>query len=185
VQILHDGGWDRYGNRPHVQQFGDWLSNDPRDKGLTFNLGTRHASQLLRVYEKAKQLNIDGLTWNRAEVQYSNHARVLPLDMLIDPSSYFLASYPAFVVLFGDLHQACLKTTEKKQRAAKATLDHLVRHGALQVGRLFNALAGLGWSSERIVQEMSAWTDALPKRLEAIAPNTGMGVWSTPAHSHP
>jgi phage replication initiation protein len=182
VPLLRSGGFDRFSNRPHVQQFGDWLGDDPRDKGLTFNLGTRHASQLLRVYEKNKQLGINDMTWNRTEVQFSAHARILPLDMLLDPSAYFLAAYPCFSEVFGHLADTVFKQTEKKQKTAKATLEHLEHYAAIQVGALLNALIGLGRTPEQVVHGLRSWTNKLPRRLEAITPlidpSPGCVEWS-------
>jgi phage replication initiation protein len=201
VPLLKSGGFDRFGNRPHVQQFGDWLESDPRDKGLTFNLGTRHGSQLLRVYEKDKQLKtqyaqaferIGGslnmpACWNRVEVQFSRHARILPLDMLLDPTAYFLAAYPCFERLFSDEIKAGLKHTEKKQLVATVTIGHVVHYARQQAGRAINLLFGLGMSATEIADTLREQMGRLPSRIDAITPTLnatpGSVGWSPTEHS--
>lgn len=171
TDIYHAGGFDRLHNRPLVNQAGNWLGDDPNNKGLTFYVGTRHSSQLLRVYEKGKQLGDKESPWNRVEVQFSSHDRILPLDMLIKPDEFFIGAYPIFQTWFGEWSQL-VQRTELKQKSAEITLDDLVFHASRCYGALVNVLKGIGQTSDQIITALigDIEPDKFPRRLAAIVP---------------
>lgn len=170
--IYAEGGFDRLHNRPLVSQAGNWIGDDPNGKGLTFYAGTRHSSQLLRVYEKGKQLGDSSSDWARVEVQFSSHDRILPLDMLIRPDEYFVAAYPVFSVWFGHWSK-CPEKTEVKKKTAEIILEVLEYYAAQSYGKLVNVWTGLGFTPEEIVKKMTAGLepDQFPKRLASILPS--------------
>lgn len=165
------GGFDRYSNRPLASQAGHWIADDPKGKGLTFYVGTRHSSQLLRVYEKGKQLGDSSSTWARVEVQFSSHDRVLPLDMLIRPDEFFVAAYPVFSSWFGHWQKLPAKTVIKR-KSAQIVLEVLEFYACQSYGKLVNVWRGLGLSASEIVGKMTAGIDpeAVPRRLAVMVP---------------
>ncbi|OYY94264.1 MAG: hypothetical protein B7Y41_08070 [Hydrogenophilales bacterium 28-61-23] len=171
LDIYQAGGFDRLHNRPLVNQAGNWLGDDPKNKGLTFYVGTRYSSQLLRVYEKGKQLGDKESPWNRVEVQFSSHDRVLPLEMLIKPDEFFMGAYPVFQVWFGEW-STLMQRTELKQKTAEITLDDLVYHASRCYGALVNVMKGIGQTSEQIIASLIGETppDKFPRRLAQIVP---------------
>lgn len=170
--IYHAGGFDRLHNRPLVSQAGNWIGDDPNGKGLTFYVGTRHSSQLLRVYEKGKQLGDAASAWCRVEVQFSSHDRVLPLEMLVAPDEFFVAAYPVFAEWFGSWSKLPEKTVLKK-KSAEIVLDVLEFYAAQSYGKLVNVWRGLGLSPEQIISKMTAGLAGheFPRRLAALVPN--------------
>lgn len=127
-----DGGFDRYGNRPEPQNYGPWKNQDPMGKGLTFYAGTKSSSQLFRGYQKGKQLGSPDSPWMRAEVQFSNHDKVIPFEILIDPSSYFVAAYP---VLQQYSPNKTGKRTEIVKKLAEVGVEHLTKHTKRSYGK--------------------------------------------------
>lgn len=169
--VYQGGGFDRLHNRPLASQAGNWLGDDPNQKGLTFYVGTRHSSQLLRVYEKGKQLGDTESPWSRVEVQFSSHDRILPLEMLIQPDEFLVAAYPVFAVWFGHWSKLPEKTVIKK-KSAEIVLEVLEFYAATSYGKLVNVWKHLGISAEQIVEKMTAGLDAdqMPRRLSALVP---------------
>lgn len=173
VPVYQEGGFDRLHNRPLASQAGNWIGDDPNGKGLTFYVGTRHSSQLLRVYEKGKQLGDSESKWCRAEVQFSSHDRILPLEMLTHPDEYFVAAYPVFSSWFGYWSKLPEKTLIK-QKSAEIILEALEHFAALSYGKLVNVWKGLGLTGEEIVSKMTKGLDAadFPRRLAALVPSS-------------
>jgi phage replication initiation protein len=174
------GGFDRLHNRPLANQAGNWIGDDPNGKGLTFYVGTRHSSQLLRVYEKGKQLGDSESEWSRVEVQFSSHDRILPLEMLITPDEFLVAAYPVFAAWFGHWSKLEAKTLIKK-KSAEIVLEVLEFYHARSYGKLVNVWKRLGHSAEEIVTKILAGIDPeqFPRRLAALVP-----IVQAPALSH-
>jgi phage replication initiation protein len=93
-----------------VNLIGSWdytLSGNARDaayRGRTIEVGRKVNGKMLRAYEKGPQLGQWDSPHFRLEVQFGNKDRVLPFDMLTDPTRFFVGAYPAFELL--DLEQA-------------------------------------------------------------------------------
>lgn len=170
-EVYQAGGFDRLHNRPLASQAGNWIGDDPNQKGLTFYVGTRHSSQLLRVYEKGKQLGDVESEWSRVEVQFSSHDRILPLEMLIQPDEFLVAAYPVFAEWFGHWSKLPEKTTIKK-KSAEIVLEVLEYYAATSYGKLVNVWKRIGLTPEQIVSKMTAGLDAnqMPRRLSALVP---------------
>lgn len=178
--VYQAGGFDRLHNRPLASQAGNWIGDDPNKKGLTFYVGTRHSSQLLRVYEKGKQLGDEASEWCRVEVQFSSHDRILPLEMLVSPDDYLMAAYPVFSEWFGHWSVLPEKTLIKK-KSAEIILESLEWYAARSYGKLVNVWHQLGLSPDEIVQKMTAGLNGceFPRRLAALVPT---GVHLATAH---
>jgi phage replication initiation protein len=116
---------------------------------------------MLRDYEKGKQLGAPGSPWVRTEVQFSNHDKVIPLDILIDPSSYFVAAYPCFQ-RFSPNRTG--KRTEVVKRSVEAGVDHYLRHAKRSYGKPIRALRQV-YGDEVLLDLIQADTDELPSRL--------------------
>ena len=161
VEVWEQGGFDRFGNRPTPNQMGAWLNNDPNGHGLTFYAGTKRSSQLLRVYEKGRQLGAPDSPWVRSEVQFSNHDKVIPLDILIDPSSYFVAAYPT-LQRFSPAHTG--KRTEVVKRSVEAGIEHYLRHTRRSYGK-FLRLARQVYGDEELLDLVQSESEEWPERL--------------------
>lgn len=155
------GGFDRYGNRPEPGLYGAWKNGDPYKKGRTFYAGTKSSSQLFRGYEKGRQLGGIDSPWMRSEVQFSNHDKVIPFDILIDPSSYFVAAYP---VLAKFSPEQTPKKTELIKVSMQYGVDHYVRHAKKAYGKFIRVAREI-FGDEAALNMLQADTDELPSRL--------------------
>jgi len=156
-----DGGFDRYGNRPEPQNYGSWKNNDPMGKGLTFYAGTKSSSQLFRGYQKGKQLGSPDSPWIRAEVQFSNHDKVIPFEILIDPSSYFVAAYP---ILQQYSPNKTGKRTETVKKMAESGMEHFTKYTKLGYGK-FIRIARQIYGDKEFLDLVQSDQEDWPSRL--------------------
>lgn len=89
------------GNPPDIECLGNWRR--PNGKGRTVTIGVRTSGKFARFYEKGKKEGDKQSPWTRAEVELKSADRVIPLDILLYPSDYFLGAYPCLAFLQTDL----------------------------------------------------------------------------------
>ena len=127
------------GGAPHtVGHLGNWKYDDPNNNGLTLNIGKRDSGKFARFYEKGKKLgDKDGeySRWVRAEVEFKANDRFIPLDVLKDPSAYFMGAYPVFADLF-DYER--INKLEIIQKISEITLQHSFDWLKTQGGKYFS-----------------------------------------------
>lgn len=87
-----DGFFYLSGTKPKVQQLGDWKHH--AGDGRTLQIGKRANGKMFRGYEKGKQLGDKDSPWFRCEVELRNQSRLIPFDVLINPTEYFSGFYP-------------------------------------------------------------------------------------------
>lgn len=88
------GGFSCGNRRPEIQMLGNWKY--PNGKGRSLYIGTAKSSKYCRIYEKGMQLGNPASAWLRCEVEFKAKNIFIPLDVLINPSPFFLAAYPCF-----------------------------------------------------------------------------------------
>lgn len=81
-------------NRPACRIAGEFKHGDPQNKGLTLYVGNRQNGKIIRCYEKGKQLGCPTSLWFRSELEIHNKKRLIPFDVLLNPTDYFCGSYP-------------------------------------------------------------------------------------------
>lgn len=108
---IDEGIFQRSNTSPKFRQEGDWLRDDPRSTGLTLYVGDRH-SKMARIYEKGKELGDPDSPWVRFEVELHSSLYELIPDMLLHPTKYFAALYPAceWIEFGGDMQRLELKS---------------------------------------------------------------------------
>lgn len=145
------------------------------DKGRSFYVGSRTSGKLYRCYEKGKQLGKTDSPWVRHEMELRNIDREIPLDVLLNPTTYLAGAYPCMAFL--DTEQTRIETVK---RSCKVTYENAVAHAAKQAGRLINAMRLMGVSPEQIVNRLTGHLDdlSLPPRLmmPPVAPETPLTV---------
>lgn len=99
-EIHSKGGFTNGGRPPEIEYRGNWKK--PNGRGRTLYIGSRQSSKFCRIYEKGKQLGDDDSDWLRIEVEYKSRDVYIPLDVLLEPTQYFLASYPCFNLIDKD-----------------------------------------------------------------------------------
>ncbi len=125
-------------NRPAVTIHGEFKHNDPSNKGLTLNVGSRKNGKVIRCYEKGKQLGDKQSVWFRSELEIHNKARLIPFDVLLSPTEFFAGAYPYCLELIelakkhkGDSKPQDLQKMSSIKKEAKITVNkaiNIIRH---------------------------------------------------------
>lgn len=149
------------GRRPFVEKRGDW--DHPDGSGRTLYVGKRANGKFCRVYEKGREQGDANHPWVRVEVELKSVDRIIPLDALIDAGAYFAGCYPAFQRFKGLKTPKVVKT---QQQEMVISYDHLLHHGALQVGRLVNYMRDVArLTAEQVVEVLARPDGSYPARL--------------------
>ena len=165
------------GRLVNIERIGNW--DLPTGAGRTVTFGTREAGKYCRFYEKGKQLGDALSSWCRAEVEFKSCDRIIPLDILLEPSAYFAGAYPCFSEFFDQEHA---KRLELKEKTAHITVDAAVRVFKHQFGKYQSFFRQLYGDAEWLTKSCSDDLDAVPKRLEAVM--SGMGKASEYIHEN-
>lgn len=158
-----DIGGFQCGNRaPNIEYKGNWKR--PNGRGRTLNIGSRESGKYLRLYEKGRAEGDPEDNWQRAEVEFKAVDRILPFDMLLAPSEYFIAAYPCFQELAEHLQPARIETLKKNAsislNAAISTMKH-------QYGKYINLFKHIFEPEELINLISHSDSCAFPKRMDA------------------
>lgn len=167
AQWLAGGFTKCVGKNPNIERAGNW--HEITGAGRTLYVGSRKYSSLfVRVYEKGMEQGDSSSPWTRAEVEIKNSDRVIPLDILVRPSDYFIATYPAFEFLNDFRTTERIKVKQKKAQIGVAAAKEIIKH---QFGKYLRVLRDLhdGDASalldELVCDDPSAW----PSRLKELA----------------
>ncbi|MCW5134608.1 replication initiation factor domain-containing protein [Burkholderia cenocepacia] len=125
-------------NAPHHEYKGDWKK--PNGKGRSVYIGLRRNGKLCRAYEKGREQGDADSEWLRIEVEYRNNKRVIPFDVLLDPSSYFVGAYPC--LRFLDTSRTPEKI-ELKRKAAEINVDASLKNIRTSYGKYAFVLRNL------------------------------------------
>lgn len=162
---MQDGlGGFQMGNRaPNIEHKGNWKR--PTGKGRTLNIGVRESGKYLRLYEKGRAEGDPTDNWQRAEVEFKAKDRVLPFDMLLAPSEYFIAAYPCFLFLAEHKQPARIETMVKAAKInAKQALE-ILKH---QYGKYINIFKQV-FEPEELINLISCSDPlAYPSRLDHV-----------------
>jgi len=170
AQWLAGGFTKCVGKLPNIERAGNW--HNPTGAGRTLYIGSRkHSSLFVRTYEKGKEQGDPSSPWTRSEIEIKNSDRVIPFDILVRPSDYFIAAYPAFEFLQGFRTPERIKVKQKKAHIGVAAAKEIIKH---QFGKYLRVLRDLhdGDSAalldELVCDDPSAW----PVRLKTLAMGT-------------
>lgn len=145
---------------PDCQHAGNWKF--PNGKGRTLYVGTRKAGKMFRGYEKGMEQGDTNSVWVRLEVELANKAMLIPFDVLLDPSAYFMGAYPkAFAHLSLTVAP---QRIEIKRKTAEINLDASVKMVSQQVGKYIGVLADFFGAEELVAMvrdKMGRWPDRL------------------------
>ncbi|WP_235212429.1 replication initiation factor domain-containing protein [Burkholderia pyrrocinia] len=162
-------------NAPHHEYKGDWKK--PNGKGRSVYIGLRRNGKLCRAYEKGREQGDADSEWLRIEVEFRNNKRVIPFDVLLDPSSYFVGAYPCLRLL--DASRAPEKI-EIKRKAAEINVDASLRNIRTSYGKyafvLRNVLGDADFL-DAITNQSGEW----PERLKV----PDFETCATPLHALP
>lgn len=157
------GGFQMGNRAPNVEHKGNWKR--PNGKGRTLNIGSRESGKYLRLYEKGRAEGDPDDNWQRAEVEFKSKDRVLPFDMLLAPSEYFIAAYPCFLFLAEDKQPARIETMVKSaQINVHAAFETIKR----QYGKYINLFKKVFEPEELINMISHSDPHAFPQRLDHV-----------------
>lgn len=155
-RLYRAGKFTKNGRPPKARFIDDCGSND----GCTFYVGKRENGLQLCVYEKGKEQGDKGSPWVRWEVRLSNVRRVLPVEALVDPATYFRGSFPALA--FVDAESTRIPTRKALEAIALSKLTH---HAREAYGPLVDVLVRSGRTAAEVIDRIRR--PGMPKRLEA------------------
>lgn len=155
-------GFNAGGRTPVYKVEGDWLT--ATGSGRTFYVGRRENGKYARLYEKGRQLGNKESTWNRFEVELHNVDRVIPLDVIVDPSKYFAGCYPCCAGLV-DVGAERIQTIRAEHAI---TLAKLRSHCRIAYGKLIHVLRFVHKDDElQLLEDLTV--EGIPRRLEKTA----------------
>lgn len=159
-----DGFWCG-GRAPLIQHLGAWKR--PSGKGRTFTVGDRTSGKYCRIYERGKKEGDKASPWVRAEVEFKSKDRYIPLDVLLEPSKYFIGAYPCFEWLSRQLQQDFItpSKTEVVKKQSKINWDRSIEIVKEQFGKYIRQYSKI-IDSDELVQMLSSEKDEVPKRLD-------------------
>ena len=114
------GLFDYRNRRPSCEQAGDW----EHDKGRTWYVGKRDSGKLFRAYEKGHQLGDMASSWWRAEVELRGNQRIIPIESIIRPESFFAGAYEFCAQLLDGVPPVTVPTMHK---IAEASVERCLR----------------------------------------------------------
>jgi phage replication initiation protein len=152
------GAFGSGGNQPSCHNAGNWT--DPQGKGRTFYVGNRKNGKLMRVYEKGQQLGAVWHPWVRWEVELHNRDRIVPWDVLLDPASYFVGSYPQ-VLNWVQHEMTPIRTIQKQMQIG---YDHLSSCLKTAYGPHLNVMLKVEGSAEAVLEKVLR--AGVPRRLQ-------------------
>ncbi|AXQ65973.1 MAG: putative replication protein [Inoviridae sp.] len=134
-------------------------------KGRTLYVGNRENGKMFRGYEKGLQLDSEEYPdWVRHEVQIGNKSRVIPLDVLINPDSYFAGAYTVLASILSEVQpiRICISRI-----ISNAQLDKYLKIAKTQYGKFVNFLNLIYDNPETVIKKMTSGLtiNDIPDRL--------------------
>jgi len=154
------GEFTMRGRKPTSSLSGDWINEQ---EGRTFYVGKLKNGKELCCYEKGKQLGDKESAWTRFEVRFSNRDRVIPFEILTQPSVYFVAAYPALEHIVQEAGEV-IKTVST---TAEATISTILRALKRTYGKWFHVLKKSDLPIHELVEGITV--KEIPHRIQAAA----------------
>lgn len=155
------GGFTAGGRRPQYKVEGDWLM--PQGSGRTFYVGRRQNGKYCRVYEKGKQLGLQDSPWTRFEVEIHNTDRIIPHDVVINPSAYFAGCYPICESLV-DVGAERIRTLRAE---GEISLDRLRAYCKTAYGKMLYVVRHVLGDDDSAILD-SVVQEGMPRRLAKL-----------------
>jgi len=181
--LYRSGEFNCGGRIPTRRYFEGGHSGDLHALGRTLYLGKKANGKELCIYEKGKQLGDPASEWLRIEIRFGNKDRVIPHDIVINPTTYFAG---AFIAL-EDLVEAIktkIKTDQRDVASEERTivLKRLTHYLVSAYGKTIYQLAHeLGMDYKALYDLLHV--PGVPHRLEKSAVAGGVNRVHEPARS--
>jgi phage replication initiation protein len=160
VKWVEQGEFNCRGREPSTRTDGDWLKCN---EGRTLYVGKTKNGKGLRCYEKGKQLGDFDSAWTRFEVQFGNRDRVIPFDILTDPTTYFVGAYPALEKIVSATAERIATISSQAGASIAVILSALKR----TYGKWIHTFTSSGIDITDLVEGISI--KAVPSRIQSSA----------------
>lgn len=154
------------GKHPNIERAGNW--HNPTGAGRTLYVGSRkYSSMFLRTYEKGMEQGDSTSPWVRLELELKNSDRIIPLDILVRPSDYFVAAYPALEIFSHARTPERIAVKRQKAEIGVAAAKEIIKH---QYGKYLRVLRDLKDGDAAAVLDELVCDDpsAMPDRLKVL-----------------
>ena len=155
---------DEFSYRGRKPSFDD--AGSKKGFATTFYVGKRESGKLFRGYDKGHQFKLMDDPWWRAEVELRNHNRVIPLEALIRPASFFAGAYGFCARILEDVEPQSIPTGLKVAEASvERTLQWFEKTVAPSLVHI-SMTAGFDWLTRMAVEH--AYRDK-PRSLKGLS----------------
>lgn len=162
--IHSKGGFNKGGRNPDIEYRGNWKK--PNQRGRTLYVGSRQSSRYCRIYEKGKALGDPNSPWLRVEVEFKSRDIVIPLDVLLNPTDYFVASYPCFDFIEQGRYERRFIVRDKAELISFGAAIELVK---TQYGRYLHLFRECFNDDSALLDRLTDISDkSLPARLDYL-----------------
>ena len=156
---------DEFSYRGRKPSFDD--AGSKKGFASTFYVGKRDSGKMFRGYDKGHQFKLLDDPWWRAEVELRKANRVIPLETLIRPASFFAGAYGFTARILENVEPLRIPTLQK---VAEASVERTVRWFERTVAPSLVHLslaAGFDWLMD--IAEDQAYRP-LPRSLHGLSP---------------
>ncbi|PUE08036.1 replication initiation factor domain-containing protein [Limnohabitans sp. T6-20] len=141
---------DEFSYRGRKPSFDD--AGSKKGFATTFYVGKRESGKLFRGYDKGHQFKLMDDPWWRAEVELRNHNRVIPLEALIRPASFFAGAYGFCARILENVEPQAIPTGLKVAEASvERTLQWFEKTVAPSLVHI-SMTAGFDWLTRMAVE---------------------------------
>lgn len=176
------GEFNAGGRIPTRRYFEGGNKDDLGALGRTLYLGKKANGKELCIYEKGKQLGDPTSEWLRIEIRFGSKDRVIPHDVVLDPTTYFAGAFVALEDLVESI-KTKIKTEQKdiavEERAI--VLKRLTHYLVTAYGKTIYQLAHeLGMDHKALYELLHV--PGVPHRLEksVVADGVDRGTRTCP-----
>lgn len=164
-------------NAPNIEKRGNW--HRPNGRGRTLYIGSRESGKYARFYEKGRKEGDKESLWTRAEIELKSSDRLIPFDILLTPSDYFLGAYPCLAFLKTELTTP--QRIKVKEKTATITFNRALEVLKNQYGKYITFMRNHFDNDELLLSKIShSDKNIVPKRLQA--PLKGLNTCTTFLH---
>lgn len=171
-KVHSKGGFNKGGRSPDIEYRGNWKK--PNGKGRTLYIGSRQSSKFCRIYEKGKQLGDPNSNWLRIEVEFKSRDIYIPLATLLNPTDYFIASYPCFFLIE---EEAFFNRYQSRDKNEFLTFDQALELIKTQYGRYLYFFRRCYQDDKTLLDELTDIDNkSTPERLDMLTIPRDMSV---------
>lgn len=141
-ELYRSGQFNCGGRIPSRRYHESGNSQDLASGGRTMYLGKKINGKELCIYEKGKQLGNAESEWVRVEIRFGNRDRVIPHEVVLEPTKYFSGAFVALQALVDRAGEKIL--TDRREIADEEydiSLARLLHYCKASYGNLLYLLA--------------------------------------------